>query len=36
MLPQSMKRSRHIRSIDDIPVEVLLMIFRRYVVFILI
>ncbi|KAK6108256.1 F-box-like family protein [Brugia pahangi] len=29
MLPQSMKRSRHIRSIDDIPVEVLLMIFRR-------
>uniref|UniRef100_A0A1I8EWN7 F-box domain-containing protein n=1 Tax=Wuchereria bancrofti TaxID=6293 RepID=A0A1I8EWN7_WUCBA len=29
MLPQSMKRSRHICSIDDIPVEVLLMIFKR-------
>ncbi|CAG9539909.1 unnamed protein product [Cercopithifilaria johnstoni] len=29
MLPPSMKRTKHVRSIDDIPVEVLLMIFKR-------
>ncbi|KAL3984898.1 F-box-like family protein [Acanthocheilonema viteae] len=29
MLPPSMKRSRHVHSVDDIPVEVLLMIFKR-------
>ncbi|VDK65963.1 unnamed protein product [Onchocerca ochengi] len=29
MLPTSIRRSRHVCSIDDIPVEVLLMIFKR-------
>ncbi|VDM91673.1 unnamed protein product [Litomosoides sigmodontis] len=29
MLPPTIKRSRHVCSVDDIPVEILLMIFKR-------